>query len=63
MFETIINFYIEELVKSGLNKKKALEIATLIESLTEGAITLSLTAEEGTPLRIAAKNIKYLIMQ
>ena len=45
------------------NKKKALEIATLIESLTEGAITLSLTAEEGTPLRIAAKNIKYLIMQ
>lgn len=63
VFETIINFYIEELVKSGLNKQKALEIATLIESLTEGAITLSLTAGEGTPLRIAAKNIKYLVMQ
>lgn len=63
VFKSIIDFYIEELINLGINKERALEIATLIESLTEGSITLSLTNRQGTPLRIAAKNIKHIVVE
>lgn len=63
VFKSMIDFYIEELIKLEINEERALEIATLIASLTEGAITLSLTNGKGTALRIAAKNIKYIIIK
>ena len=61
IFKRIENLYFERLIKYGIEKEKAREIAVTILAMTEGAIVCSLTKKSGEPLRIVAKQVKLLI--
>ncbi|MBK1813831.1 TetR/AcrR family transcriptional regulator [Clostridium sp. YIM B02505] len=60
-FSSIEDIYIEKLIEYGVDEDRAKEMATIILSLTEGAIILSLTRKNGEALRTAAKQIQVLI--
>lgn len=61
VFETIENIYTERLIKYGIEKQKAKDIAITILSITEGAIVCSVTKKSGESLRIVAKQVKVLV--
>ncbi|OOM75610.1 putative HTH-type transcriptional regulator YxaF [Clostridium puniceum] len=61
VFEEIEDLHFEKLIEYGFNKNKAKELAVSISAMTEGAILLSLTRQNGEALRQAGKQVKVLI--
>lgn len=61
VFLGIEDIYIKKLVASGLKEEDAKKIAIIISSMTEGAITLSLTIGNGDSLRKVAEVVPVLI--
>lgn len=60
-FSALEEIYAEKLAASGMPEKQAKELGTVIQSLMEGAILLSVTHRDTTPLTDAAKQIQILI--
>lgn len=60
-FSALEEIYAEKLAASGIPEKQAKELGTVIQSLMEGAILLSVTHRDTTPLTDAARQIQILI--
>lgn len=60
-FVSFENIYVEKLIQTGFTEKKAQELSMVIQSMIEGAITISLTKKNGTPLLAVAKQISILL--
>lgn len=60
-FALFENMYVEKLILGGFTEEKAEELSIVIQSMIEGAITLSLTKKSGTPLLAVAKQISVLL--
>jgi TetR/AcrR family transcriptional repressor of lmrAB and yxaGH operons len=60
-FASFENTYVEKLIQGGFDEKKAQELSMVIQSMIEGAITISLTKKNGTPLLAVAKQISVLL--
>lgn len=60
-FVSFGNIYVEKLIQSGFTQEKAHELSLVIQSMTEGAITISLTQKDGAPLLAVAKQISLLL--
>lgn len=63
VFKTIENIYIKKLIDFGISEKRAEDIAILISTMMEGAITVSLTIRNGETLRRLGKQIPILIRE
>jgi TetR/AcrR family transcriptional repressor of lmrAB and yxaGH operons len=60
-FSTLEEIYAKKLIESGFPEKQAKELGTVIQSIMEGAILLSVTHRNTTPLTAAARQIQILI--
>ena len=60
-FFALEEMYAEKLMACGIPEKQAKELGLVIQSLMEGAILLSVTHRDTTPLTAAAKQIQVLI--
>lgn len=60
-FSALEEIYAKKLMASGIPEKQAKELGAVIQSLMEGAILLSVTHNDTTPLTAAAKQIQILI--
>jgi TetR/AcrR family transcriptional repressor of lmrAB and yxaGH operons len=61
VFEILESMYAEKLIESGLSKKVAQELGILIQLMVEGAITISLTQRNVTPLLTVSNYINILL--
>lgn len=61
VFDMLEGIYAEKLIEAGIDKAKAYELSSVIGSMTEGGITLSLTRKNGGPLRLIAKQMPKII--
>ena len=59
--EAMENIYTEKLIQSGFHKNKAKDIAILIQIMIEGAINISLTKKDTSPLLIVANQVSVLL--
>lgn len=55
------NIYVEKLIQVGFDEEKAYELSLVIQSMIEGAITISLAQKDGTPLLAVAKQVSVLL--
>ena len=60
-FVSFENIFAEKLVQGGFEDNKAHELSIVIQSMIEGAITISLTEKSGTTLLAVAKQISILL--
>ena len=60
-FISFVNIYVGKLMQAGINEEKAHELSLVIQSMIEGAITISLAQKDGTPLFAAAKQVSVLL--
>jgi TetR/AcrR family transcriptional repressor of lmrAB and yxaGH operons len=60
-FVSFGNIYVEKLMQAGFNEEKAYELGLVIQSMIEGAITISLARRDGTILFAAAKQVSVLL--
>ena len=60
-FVSFENIFAEKLIQGGFEEEKAHELSMVIQSMIEGAITISLTKQNGTSLFAVAKQIKILL--
>lgn len=60
-FESLRNIYVHELIKIGFDEKKAYELSFVIQSMVEGAVTISLTRKDGTALLAVANQIGIIL--
>lgn len=60
-FTSFENMYVEKLILGGFTEEKAQELSMVIQSMIEGAITISLTKKSGTPLLAVAKQLSVLL--
>jgi len=63
VFEAMENIYSEKLVQGGYDKNEAKELGILIHIMIEGAITISLTKKDTSPLLLVANRIRDLLNQ
>jgi TetR/AcrR family transcriptional regulator, lmrAB and yxaGH operons repressor len=61
VYEAMENIYTEKLIQSGFHKDKAKEVAILIQIMIEGAINISLTKKDISPLLIVADQVSILL--
>jgi len=61
VFEAMENIYSEKLIQCGFDKNKAKELGILIQIMIEGAITISLTKKDTSPLLLVANKISVLL--
>lgn len=61
VFEAMENIYSEKLIQCGFNKNEAKELGALIHIMIEGAITISLTKKDTSPLLLVANKISVLL--
>lgn len=60
-FTVLENIYAEKLIESGFPKETASELGMVIQIMIEGAITVSVTKKDITPLLAVANQISILI--
>jgi len=60
-FVSFENIFAEKLIQGGFEEEKAHELSMVIQSMIEGAITISLTKQNGTSLFAVSKQIKILL--
>ena len=60
-FASMESIYDEKLIKGGFSENKAQELSMVIQSMVEGAITISLTQKNSIPLLAVAKQINILL--
>lgn len=61
VFEILEGMYAKKLIESGISKKVAQELGILIQLMIEGAITISLTQKNATPLLVVSNHINLLL--
>jgi TetR/AcrR family transcriptional regulator, lmrAB and yxaGH operons repressor len=61
VFEAMENIYSEKLIQCGFDKNKAKELGIFIQIMVEGAITISLTKKDTSPLLLVANKISVLL--
>ncbi len=61
VFEILKCMYAKKLIESGISKKVAQELGILIQLMVEGAITISLTQRNATPLLTVSNHINILL--
>ncbi|BCN31777.1 TetR/AcrR family transcriptional regulator [Anaeromicropila herbilytica] len=61
LYQSLENIYADKLMKAGMSPEEAHEIGEVICAMMEGAITLSLTRQNGNPLRLIAKQIPNIV--
>lgn len=60
-FEKMADVYAQKLSESGFSHEQATELGTVIQSMIEGAITLSLTAQDVKPLESVLHTFPLLL--
>ncbi|WP_416148488.1 TetR/AcrR family transcriptional regulator [Salipaludibacillus sp. HK11] len=60
-FEGWESLYTAKLIENGFSKELAMELAVLINSMIEGALTISVTKQTNTPLLIVKNQIPQLL--
>ena len=60
-FMSFENIFAEKLIQGGFEEEKAHELSMVIQAMIDGAITISLTKQNGNSLFAVAKQIKILL--
>jgi len=55
------NIYSEKLIQCGFDKNEAKKLGILIQIMIEGAITISLTKKDTSPLLLVVNKISVLL--
>ncbi|MCM1565672.1 MAG: hypothetical protein NC238_06925 [Dehalobacter sp.] len=61
-YNSWINVFTKKLIQGGFTAEKAQKLAVLIQSMIDGAVTLSVTKKDTAPLQIAADSISLLLI-
>jgi len=61
-FDMILSAFREKFIASGIKQAKASELAMFVTTLIEGGILMSRTYHDAKPLRIAARQLKSLLV-
>lgn len=62
-FSDLENIYTEKLIQDGVSSEAAQELGMVIQSMIEGALTISVTKKDTAPLSAVAKQIQVLVSQ
>lgn len=62
-FSDLENIYTEKLIQDGVPSEAAQELGMVIQSMIEGALTISVTKKDTAPLSAVAKQIQVLVSQ
>lgn len=60
-FEKMENLYKKKLIENGFSKQKASELGVVLQSMIEGAITISVTKKDTAPLEVILQQLPALL--